>query len=183
MKPRRLHLVSGPSADTSAFARVAGGDVSALGEVYDRHAHALVRFAASAGDAADAEDVLQATFIKAAKLANRYDGRADDARAWLFGIAARVIQERRRSVVRYARALLRQGSSGRIFAPQTDRTDVERALATLTQPKRMVVVLAEVEGFTCDEIAAMLGIPIGTVWTRLHHARRELRHFFEEETP
>jgi len=38
-----------------------------------------------------------------------------------------------------------------------------------------VLLLAEVEGFSCPEIAEMLDIPVGTVWTRLHHARRELR--------
>ena len=46
--------------------------------------------------------------------------------------------------------------------------------------KRTVLVLAEVEGFSCEELATMLSIPIGTVWTRLHHARRELRRFYEE---
>jgi RNA polymerase sigma-70 factor (ECF subfamily) len=60
------------------------------------------------------------------------------------------------------------------------RRDVEKAVATLTEAKRVVLLLADLEGFTCEEIAAMLGIPVGTVWTRLHHARRELRAFYEE---
>ena len=43
-----------------------------------------------------------------------------------------------------------------------------------------MLLLAEVEGFTCEEIAAMLAVPVGTVWTRLHHARRQMRAFYEE---
>ena len=49
----------------------------------------------------------------------------------------------------------------------------QRSLATFA-------VLAEVEGYTCEEIAEMLGVPVGTVWTRLHRARRDLRRFYGE---
>ena len=59
------------------------------------------------------------------------------------------------------------------------RTDVERALATLSEAKRVTLLLAEVEGLTCQEIADALAVPIGTVWTRLHAARRELRNTLE----
>jgi RNA polymerase sigma-70 factor (ECF subfamily) len=59
------------------------------------------------------------------------------------------------------------------------RTDVERALLAITPPKRVTFLMAEVEGLTCPEIAQALGIPIGTVWTRLHAARRELRRALE----
>jgi RNA polymerase sigma-70 factor (ECF subfamily) len=45
----------------------------------------------------------------------------------------------------------------------------------LTEPKRITFLMAELEGLTCPEIAEALGIPIGTVWTRLHAARSELR--------
>jgi len=45
---------------------------------------------------------------------------------------------------------------------------------------RIAIVMAEVEGLTCPEIAAALGIPIGTVWTRLHAARHELRQILQE---
>jgi RNA polymerase sigma-70 factor (ECF subfamily) len=55
------------------------------------------------------------------------------------------------------------------------RTDVERALAQLSEAKRLTVLMAEVEGMSCAEIATTLDVPIGTVWTRLHAARRELR--------
>ena len=59
--------------------------------------------------------------------------------------------------------------------PRAESLDLERALERLSAPKREVLLLAEVHGFSGEEIATMLGVPIGTVWTRLHHARREMR--------
>jgi RNA polymerase sigma factor (sigma-70 family) len=181
-----LQLVPKPEAktpDTLALERVARGELSALGEVYDRYAVALLRFASRAAGPHDAEDLVQATFMKAVKIAASYDGRSDSARSWLFGIAARLLQERRRSLVRLARALSRLAASSASAATSADspRSDLERGLLALSDAKRVVIVLAEIEGYTCDEIARMLEIPVGTVWTRLHHARKELRSFYESE--
>jgi len=128
----------------------------------------------------DAEDIVQATFERVVKIAGSYDGRSSNARAWLFGIAVRILRERRRSFARLARALLHLEREPKTVSAEEGRGDLQRGLASLREPKRIVVLLAEVEGFTCEEIATMLGIPIGTVWTRLHHARRELRAFYEE---
>jgi RNA polymerase sigma factor (sigma-70 family) len=188
VRAHALHVVPPPAAeaaDTLALRRVAGGDVGALGEIYDRHAIALLRFTSRAAGRHDAEDIVQATFIKAVRIAGSYDGRSDNARSWLVGIAARLIQERRRSIARLTRALARLVD----IAPKTTATDhfahsdLERGLLTLTDAKRVVIVLAEVEGYTCDEIARMLEIPVGTVWTRLHHARNEMRDFYDWEAP
>jgi len=71
-----------------------------------------------------------------------------------------------------------QSSAGVTLLREADR-DLERALARLDAKKREVLLLAEVEGFSASEIAALVGIPIGTVWTRLHHARRALRRLLE----
>ena len=60
------------------------------------------------------------------------------------------------------------------------RSDIERALVRISAAKRITLLMAEVEGLSCAEIAAALGVPIGTVWTRLHAARRELRQVLEE---
>jgi RNA polymerase sigma factor (sigma-70 family) len=180
---RALHLVPKPESppDTVAFERVAHGDVGALGDIYDRHAAPLLRFASRAAGPHDAEDIVQQTFMLAAKIAATYDGRAATARSWLYGITARLIQERRRSVARFARALMRLSDvTARAHDPTgSPRSDIERGLATLSDAKRVVLVLAEIEGYTCEEIAEMLEIPVGTVWTRLHHARKNLRTFYE----
>jgi RNA polymerase sigma-70 factor (ECF subfamily) len=60
------------------------------------------------------------------------------------------------------------------------RVDVEQVLSGISEAKRVALLLAEVEGLTCAEIAATLDVPIGTVWTRLHAARRELRRALGE---
>ncbi len=185
MKPSTLHLVPKPAAeapDVVALRLVAGGEVSALGDVYDRHAVALLRFATRAGGRQDAEDLVHETFVIAAKMAGTFEDRAKGARSWLYGIAARLLQERRRSRARFTRALLRlgDGSPSAHGASDSHRSDVERALGVLPEPKRIVFILAEIEGYSCEEIAEMLEIPVGTVWTRLHHARRGLRAFYEE---
>jgi len=65
----------------------------------------------------------------------------------------------------------------------TARRDVERALRLISEPKRITLLMAEVEEMSCPEIAAVLHIPIGTVWTRLHVARRELRRALEGNEP
>lgn len=180
-EPLKLVSSANPgSEDARALARVAGGDLGALGALYDRHARALLAFASRAVGSNEAEDVVQSTFIRAAKAASSYDGRAASARSWLFGIAARLVQERRRSFARFARALSRFDLSASSPPEAEDQSDMKKALLRLSEAKRVVLLLAEVEGFTCEEIATMLGVPIGTVWTRLHHARRDMRAFYEE---
>lgn len=170
------------SADATDLARVAAGEVGALGGVYDRHSATVLGFAGRAVGASDAEDVLQMTFVRAARIAGAFDATRGTARSWLIGIAARIVMERRRSFFRQARAFLglETVNAGRlVHAPDGERLDVVAALHALSPEKRVVVLLAEVEGFKCEEIAQMLGIPIGTVWTRLHHARRRLRASLE----
>jgi len=129
-------------------------------------------------DPHDADDLLQATFLAAAKSAARFDSRGS-CRPWLIGIAATLIRRRRRTFARLVGLLSAFGSiQQRVADPRPAlqaRADVERALAALSEAKRLTLLMAEVEGLSCTEIAQALEIPIGTVWTRLHAARRELR--------
>ncbi len=179
MNHPRLRLVTDPVArhDGSLLARVAAGEIHALGSLYDAYAPMLLRFVRRLGAGPDAEDVVQTVFLRVVRLAANFDANASSARSWLFTIAVRIVQERRRALRRLAaamRSLAQQKSaSSTTEAPST--SDLERCLQGLSLAKRTVVVLADIEGFSCDEIATMLQIPVGTVWTRLHHARRELR--------
>ncbi|MBX3225742.1 MAG: RNA polymerase sigma factor [Labilithrix sp.] len=171
-------------SDGEAFARVAAGERSALGVVFDRHSRPLLQFAMRVAGRADAEDVVQTTFERATSLAASFDREATSARPWLFAIASRVVLERRRAFARFAAALARLGSS----APppsqlDTARLDVLDGLERLAPAKRVTLVLAEIEGYRCEEIARMLDVPVGTVWTRLHHARTEMRAFLAEGKP
>jgi RNA polymerase sigma-70 factor (ECF subfamily) len=166
------------------MSRLASGEIGALGELYDRHHERLRHFVARAtSDAEDVDDLVHATFLAAAKSASRYDGRSS-CRPWLVGIAVQLLRRRRRAFGKLLAVLsLVRGAKPAAADPRPSlhaRTDVERALARLSEAKRIALVMAEVEGLTCPEIAAALGVPVGTVWTRLHAARRELREALSE---
>jgi RNA polymerase sigma-70 factor (ECF subfamily) len=171
--------VAAAHSDAVLLERLSLGEIGALGELYDRHQAALRRFVVRmTNDAEDVDDLVHAAFLAAGQSASRYDGRPV-CRPWLFGIAVHLLRRRRSAARRWfsiASALrtLRPtsfDSSAALLA----RRDVERALARLSEPKRVALWLTEVEGLTCPEVAEALGVPIGTVWTRLHAARRELR--------
>jgi RNA polymerase sigma-70 factor (ECF subfamily) len=179
---------SAVATDADALRALAGGDIGALGVLYDRHRAAIFQFAARAlGNAADVEDVVHATFLTATKAAASFDGR-ETCRPWLVGIAARLIHRRRRGLFRFSRALaeLSIHEAERSLDPasqlgardQIARLDV--ALRHLSEAKRLVLLMSEVEGLSCQEVAKALEIPVGTVWTRLHHARKDLLQLLQE---
>jgi RNA polymerase sigma-70 factor (ECF subfamily) len=172
------------TSDPDLLRQLARGEIGALGELYDRYREPVRRFVARAtANAEDVDDWVHATFLAAAKSASGYDGRPS-CRPWLVGIAAQLLRRRRRSVGRLSAVL---SALRRIRATSVDprpalhaRADLEQALGGITEAKRITLLLAEVEGLSCAEIAGVLGVPIGTVWTRLHAARRELRQALED---
>ncbi len=170
------------STDAELFARIAAGNLDGLGELFDRYAPDVHRFVARSAPREDADDLVQETFLRLARIAAGFDGRAVSARAWVLGVAHAIVRERRRSFARLARAI---ASFGRVESDRTSPAsegaarELERALASLDDDKREVVVLCEGLGFTGPEAAEVLGIPVGTVWTRLHHARAGLRSYAE----
>jgi RNA polymerase sigma-70 factor (ECF subfamily) len=173
----------GKLTDADALRRLAQGEVSALAPLYDRYHQSLYRFISHAtGHASDVEDIVHSTFMTAATAAASFDGR-QSCRPWLLGIAAKLLYRRRRTLARLRRAL-REFSiqrNGEYLDPHRDliaRAELgalSKALSRLSHPKRVTLLLSEVEELTAEEIAAALRVPVGTVWTRLHHARRELR--------
>jgi RNA polymerase sigma-70 factor (ECF subfamily) len=175
-------------SDAELMHELAQGDIGALGRLYDRYHAGLRRFVARAtADAEDVDDLVQAIFLEAAKTAARYDRSRPSCRPWLVGIAAHLLRRRRQSFARFVAVLASLGTR-RTCAhdPRSSlhaRTDLDRALAELSEAKRVTLLMAEVEGFSCQEIAAALRIPIGTVWTRLHAARRELRQALGDGEP
>lgn len=181
--PRRLSSANSPLTDAAALEALSRGHISALGVLYDRYQASVSSFVRRAtNDASDVEDVVHVTFMTAARAAGNFDGR-QSCRPWLVGIAARLLHRRKRGLSRWARALreltVREGE--RHTDPHrelTARDEVNRlsaALEKLSEPKRIVLLLAETEGLCSEDIATALQIPVGTVWTRLHHARRDLR--------
>jgi len=134
---------------------------------------------ATAGHA-DADDLVHDAFLTAARIAGRFDGRAS-ARPWLIGIAARLVHRRARGLGRIARLVERFTWTRARAVDPSAAVEARSALgvvagvvARMSAGKRVVLLMAELEGMSGPEIAAALDIPLGTVWTRLHHARREL---------
>jgi RNA polymerase sigma-70 factor (ECF subfamily) len=180
-----LHIVRGqPIGDPDLVRGVAAGDLGALGELYDRYAREVWRAARrSLLDGEDAEDIVHATFMKLPQIAASYDGRAS-CRNWLCGIAVRLAMRHRRGAGRFRRmldALARtvvgrsSGDPEREASGHEELAVLEAALAGLTEKKRVVFVLVELEGLSTEEAAAALEIPAATVRTRLFHARGELQ--------
>jgi RNA polymerase sigma-70 factor, ECF subfamily len=131
---------------------------------------------------ADAEDLVQDTLLRAYRAIDRFDGR--HPRAWLFTILrnAHLNHHRRRRPT-----LLRDGTAGQRAeraatgdAPDagvdaTFEADVEQALRSLTPPFRQVVSLVDIGGLSYADAARVLDVAEGTVMSRLHRARRNLR--------
>jgi RNA polymerase sigma-70 factor (ECF subfamily) len=150
--------------------------------LYDEHADALWRYALKlTGDAAAAEDVVQETLLRAWR--HRPDG---SARAWLFTVARNLVIDERRSA-RYRRESGSPDVESVAQPTEPDRVDsaldrmlIGSALAQLSDEHRAVVRRAYYQGWTTGQIAAELGVPEGTVKSRLHYAVRALRLNLQE---
>lgn len=138
------------------------------------HYSDVFRFCARRIGEDNAEDATQESFVIAHQTFARYD-EATSPRTWLFGIANNVCRNlarryRREFLVADA-VLLEQPSEAVAF----ESVMLKQAMSRLSDEHRDVVVLHEVEGLRYAEIAAILGIPEGTVKSRLHHAVLKLR--------
>lgn len=185
----RRHKEAEGTLDAELLSRVAAGDLEALGALFDRFVRDVRRFASRLGvRGAELDDVTQLVFLDVMKVAARYDGRTG-ARSWILGITANIVRRQRRSLTRWAANFAGSIFEARRAEPRTPEQEFareeaqrkfERALASLSEKKREVFVLVMLEGASGEEAAQALGIPVATVWTRLHHARRELRDALEE---
>jgi RNA polymerase sigma factor (sigma-70 family) len=156
--------------------------------LFGEHRRAVLGYALRrADDPADAADVLAETFLIAWR-------RLDDvpfeegARAWLLGVARRVLANQRRGARRHSELAERIGrelATQLAQVPEPSETDmlVLGALATLSEDDREVLLLAGWEGLSPSEIAAAMGLRAVTVRSRLHRARRRLRAALDAPGP
>lgn len=174
----------GPAEDVVIIER-SRLEPAAFAVLYDRHAAVIFRFAARRLGSQAAEDVVAETFLAAFRQRHRYDlGRAD-ARPWLYGIANNVIGKQRRSEVRRLRAHARAGVEPETFREQDEieerlwagmvRSELAAGLASLSRNHRDVLLLVAWAGLSYEETATALGVPLGTVRSRLNRARSCLR--------
>jgi RNA polymerase sigma factor (sigma-70 family) len=161
--------------------------------LYDRHAAALHRYAARRVGDDVADDLVAATFLAAFRARGRYDQARDSARPWLFGILTREIARRHRTEQARLRALARawseppaDGLADRVAADvsaQAARGPLAAALARLPADQRGVLLLIAWADLSYDETAQALGIPLGTVRSRLSRARAKVRRALGDTNP
>jgi RNA polymerase sigma factor (sigma-70 family) len=123
-------------------------------------------------------DLASETFTRAFAARKRYDPARGEARAWLFGIANNLLRRHYRDEERRLRAFARVDVATDAASPELTLAD---ALATLAQEERDVLLLFAWADLRYAEIATALGVPIGTVRSRLHRARAHVRAALERE--
>lgn len=164
--------------DKALIAQIAGdGSEAAFRELFGRHTPRLLQFVMRilGSSAGDAEDVVQETWLRAASALKDFRGDSSFG-TWLCGIGLNASLEQLRRGTRRSR----EESLGDMDLPgrssHTDeRMDLDWAIAKLPPGGRSVLVLHDVEGFTHDEIAGLLGIAEGTSKAQLFKARRTMR--------
>ncbi len=158
----------------------------ALRALYHAYASELLGFALNAlSDRQAAEEIVQETFTRAWRHAERYDSARGSVRTWLYQIARHaIIDARRRSAVRPALAHQEPDPDREAGGPSIEQAmlgwQVASALERLSPEHRQVVRLAHLQGLGVREIAEACGLPEGTVKSRTWYALRSLRLALEE---
>ncbi|MER6173287.1 RNA polymerase sigma factor [Streptosporangium sp. NPDC001681] len=167
-------------------ARVRAGDPDAFSQLFDDHARSVYNHAFRlTGDWSVAEDVVSVTFLEAWRLRGRVDAEGGSLRPWLLGVATNVARNVNRALRRHEGALARLPPGGVVpdiaeeVAGRVDDDEllasVRVALGTLRRSEREVIALCVWAGLGYTEAAEALGVPVGTVRSRLSRARKRLR--------
>ncbi|MCC3280471.1 MULTISPECIES: RNA polymerase sigma factor [unclassified Arthrobacter] len=174
------------STDTDGeIIRLARDNPAVFGELYDRHAAGLYRYAARRAGEFAADDVIAETFLVAWERLESYDYDHDDARPWLFGIATNLLRRHHRTEARMLKAAAKAGLRDSV-ADESDRVAAQTdalvatgliavALKSMPVIDRDTLLLYAWGDLTYEGIAAAMDVPIGTVRSRLNRARRTLR--------
>jgi RNA polymerase sigma-70 factor (ECF subfamily) len=175
----------GELTDAALWQRAAAGDTAAFGTIFERHATTVYNYCfRRTGNWAQAEELTAIVFLEAWRRRTQVQLERDEAIPWLLGVATNVLRNLRRSQRRH-RAALERLPRERVadFAADVDaRLDDERqmratlrALDKLSRSDQDVLALCVWEELTYEQAALALGIPVGTVRSRLSRARARLR--------
>lgn len=174
-----------PKSD-AAMIRASLDEPACFGQLFDRHATVVFRYLVRRAGVDEAESLLGDVFRVAFEKRSTYDGERPNALPWLYGIATNLLAHHRRSEAR------RIGATARLLARQRPADDpndqvvarldaaelwphVADAVALLPAGERDALLLYVWEELNYDEIATALGVPVGTVRSRLNRARLSLR--------
>lgn len=179
-----------PEDDARLLQLTASGDARAFARFVERHQGGVWRRAlALAGQAADAEDLLQETFLAAWRGAAGFRGRSEaNARAWLLTIAGHAWQRMGRRAAHLVavaeeeslEALALRAGWGRDEGDDERHATVQEALARLAPDDRRLLLLRDVEELTGEEVASLMGLSLAAMKSRLHRARLRLAAAYEE---
>ena len=186
--PRRVGLVS--EDDREAVRRVQAGDTEAFEPLVEKYKRKVFRLAYQVlRDQEEALDVAQEAFVKAFRALPAFKG--DSAfYTWLFRITMNVALDRKRQRATRAKSLGAEDVPPEEWERTATSTDpdpedvatgvetrerIRKGLDSLSEHHRAIIILSDIEGLQYREIAEVLGIPMGTVMSRLHHARKRLR--------
>ena len=166
------------------LARLRAGETAAFEELVITYQHRVFGVALRMlGNAAEAQEVAQEAFLRAHRGLAEFRGDAKLS-TWLYAIAARLCLSRlgeahRRLVRADETALARvpdpEADPARHLEEDEREAALRRAITELSDDRRMVVVLRDLEGLPYEEIAEILGLELGTVRSRLHRARLDLK--------
>jgi RNA polymerase sigma-70 factor, ECF subfamily len=169
--------------DDDLMRTVAAGDREAFATLFDRYREPIWRFfRRRVAEWSAAEELTQETFLAVLQRAARYEPRAA-FRSYLFGIAFNLLAAARRRGStpggHHARSLDEAGPVPAAPVAFDDILDIRQALANLDPRDRDILMLREYDALSYDEISAVIGVPVGTVRSRLFRAREALRQRLE----
>lgn len=178
-------------SDPEMRARVRAGDRDAFGRLFDVYARAVYNHAYRlTGDWSAAEDVMSLTFLEAWRQHGKVSEEGGSLRPWLLGIATNLVSNQRRAARRHREVLAQlppvpegvpdfaEEAAGRLDDAVLIGA-VQEALGRLRRPEREVLSLCVWAGLEYQEAAEALGVPVGTVRSRLSRARAKLQRFTE----
>jgi RNA polymerase sigma-70 factor (ECF subfamily) len=157
---RLAHAVPDAEADDATVIQLSRHEPEHFTVLFRRHAPHIQRYVVRRLGADAADDIVAETFLLAFRQRDRYDLARADARPWLYGIATNLIGRHRRAEIR-----------------------LYRALARLSAKLRDTMLLAAWSDLSYEEIAVALGVPTGTVRSRLSQARSKLRQTMGDIDP
>ncbi len=173
--------------DAALWSRARDGDEDAFGMLFDRHARTVYNYCfRRTADWSVAEDLTSVVFLETWKRRREVSTRTDSLLPWLYGVATNLLHNHRRALRRHRDALARMPALPYVTpdgaddaaerldaARQMDR--VMRSITSLSRRDQEILALCVWEGLGYAEAAEALGIPVGTVRSRLSRTRERLR--------
>ncbi|MCM3781032.1 RNA polymerase sigma factor [Microbacterium hydrocarbonoxydans] len=173
------------STDSEIIQRSLGAP-RAFAELFDRHAGVIARYAARRLGADAGEDILSETFLVAFARRTAFDTTWDTALPWLFGIASRLIRKHRSTEAKHLRSSIESAQRDEHISHDDLETTIARLdaeistrelaprIASLSAKDRETLLLYAWGDLTYEEVAAALGVPVGTVRSRINRVRTRL---------